>query len=78
MYLVLECISFMVFFGPQISVLWSLRLIDDGYNNNVWLLVFVLINLLLIVCVFDCGLLVACGFWLFWLLNALLWLIDGD
>lgn len=27
------------FFGPQISVLWSLRLIDDGYNNNVSVLV---------------------------------------
>lgn len=61
MYLVLECISFMVFFGPQISVLWSLRLIDDGYNNNVWVLVFVLINLLLIVCVFVIGLHIVYG-----------------
>lgn len=54
----LECISFMVFFGPRALVL---RLIDGGYNNNVWVLVFVLINLLLIVCVFVVGLHIVYG-----------------
>lgn len=44
-----------------VHVLWSLRLIDDGYNNNVWVLVFVLINLLLIVCVFVVGLHIVYG-----------------
>lgn len=46
------------FFGPRAL---SLRLIDDGYNNNVWVLVFVLINLLLIVCVFVVGLHIVYG-----------------